>query len=235
MSNAIFPTLPGLAFDVGKSPMFSTDIKTSVSGRELRRSNWVHPIYQISLTFEFLRDDSVFDELKTLLGFYMQRQGSFDSFLFHDPDDYWVFNQQFGTGDGVTTQFQMVREYGGFSELVSNVNAPTVSIGPLMWSPDGLLSMWRADSSSSNLVWGPDSSLVWGGDASIYGPADYTVSASGVVTFTSPPAAGEPLLWNGEYYYRCRFADDQLDFNKFMQQLWTLKTCSLIGSLGARI
>ena len=102
MSTALFPTLPGLAFDVGKSPMFSTDVKTSVSGREMRRANWAHPIYQFTLTFEFLRDEAAFNELKTLAGFYLQRQGSFDSFLLSDPDDNSTTLQQFGVGDGVT-------------------------------------------------------------------------------------------------------------------------------------
>jgi len=203
--------------------MFSTDVKQSVSGLEMRRANWAHPVYQFGLNFEFLRDELSYNEMKTLAGFYLQRQGSFDSFLFSDPDDYWVFNRQFGTGDGVTTAFQLDRDFGGFSEPVHHINAATLVIGPLMWSPDGLQSMWDAD---GNPMWSA---------AVNYAASAYSVSASGLVTFNTPPANGEPLVWNGEFYYRCRFADDQLDFNKFMYQLWALKTCDLIGSLGNKI
>jgi len=224
VSNALFPSLPGLAFDVGKSPMFSTDVKTSVSGREMRRANWAHPIYQIALTYEFLRDELTFDELKTLAGFYMQRQGSFDPFLFTDPDDYQVINGQFGTGDGVTTAFQLEREFGGFAEPVHHINAATLLIGPSMWNPDPTTPMWAADPTTP----------MWS-DAVNYASTDYSISSAGLITFNTAPAAGEPLVWNGEFYYQCRFADDQLDFNKFMQNMWTLKTCDLIGSLGSRI
>jgi len=223
MSNAVFPTLPGLTFDVGKSPMFSTDIKTSVSGRELRRANWVYPIYQISLTFEFLRDDSVFNELKTLLGFYMQRQGSFDSFLFRDPDDSRISLQPLGTGDGVTTQFQLIRSFGGTTESVPNI--ASIDDGASMWAADPANApMWAAD---------PANAPMWADI--VYTSTDYTINASGIITFNAAVPSGTVIVWSGSYYYRCRFADDQLDFNKFMQQLWTLKTCNLIGSLGARI
>jgi len=224
LSNAVFPTLPGLGFDVVKTPTFSTSIQSARSGRELRRRNWAHPLYKIGLTFEFLRDELAFNELKTLAGFYMQRQGSFDSFLFTDPDDCWVFNRQFGTGDGVTTQFQLDRDFGVASEPVNNIDASTLVIGPLMWSPDGLQSMWNADGTP-----------MWSAAKSYTITTDYTVSASGLITFNTPPAAGEPLLWNGNYYYRARFNDDANDFTKFMEQLWNLKTCDLWGTLGDRI
>ncbi len=224
MSNAVFPTLPGLAFDVVKTPLFSTSIQTSRSGRELRRRNWANPIYTFQLQYEFLRDDLAFAEMKTLAGFYMQRQGSFDSFLFADPDDSIASNIQFGTGDGLTTTFQLSRPFGGSSEPVNNIDAASLFIGAYMWSAAGSAPMWSATGSAP--MWSASKVYVQG--------SDYTES-NGLITFSTPPAAGEPLIWNGVYYYRARFDADSVDFTKFMDRLWSAKTVTLRASLGNRI
>ena len=41
-------------------------------------------------------------------------------------------------------------------------------------------------------------------------PAAYTISSSGVVTFTTAPAAGKVLAWSGEFDVPVRFDTDQL-------------------------
>jgi len=87
MSNAIFPVLPGITWDTVKTPIFNTVTKKAVSGRETRVAYMAAPMYSFKLNFEFLRDKmsvqvpaSPFDELKQLMGFFISRQGSFDSF-----------------------------------------------------------------------------------------------------------------------------------------------------------
>jgi uncharacterized protein (TIGR02217 family) len=88
-----------------------------------------YPLYTFKLSYEVLRDDVANNELKTLAGFFLARQGQYDSFLFTDPSDHAVTAQSFGTGDGTTTAFQLVRAYGGFSEPVQNVNgAPSIYV-----------------------------------------------------------------------------------------------------------
>lgn len=52
----------------------------------------------------------------------------------------------------------------------------------------------------------------------------YSVGATGLVTFTTAPANGAALTWDGSYYWRCVFDADQLTFAKFMNQLWEAKT-----------
>jgi hypothetical protein len=54
---------------------------------------------------------------------------------------------------------------------------------------------------------------------------DYTVSATGLVTFTNAPAAGQALTWSGSFYKRVNFLQSTLEFNKFMSNLWDLKKC----------
>lgn len=222
MSNVVFPTLPGLMFPVSKTLTFSTNIKQAVSGRELRRANYTFPLVAFGLQYEFLRDTAEFPELKTLLAFFMARQGSFDSFLFRDPDDCQVVNQLIGTGDGVTRSFQLVRDIGSGPEPVANV--ATVLDGPLMWSSDPATIMWSADSSTA--MWSP------GVD---YRSPDYTLSATGLLIFNVAPPAGLPIYWSGTYYYRCRFLDDAQDYSKFMAQLWEMKKVNFLGTLGVRL
>lgn len=47
---------------------------------------------------------------------------------------------------------------------------------------------------------------------------DYTISSDWrFITFVTPPAAAAALTWTGSYYYRCRFLNDDLSFEEFMQ------------------
>lgn len=39
---------------------------------------------------------------------------------------------------------------------------------------------------------------------------DYSVSSTGVVTFSTPPAAGASINWAGNFQYLCKFDDDSL-------------------------
>lgn len=59
---------------------------------------------------------------------------------------------------------------------------------------------------------------------------DYTISASGLVTFVVAPPSGQVVTWTGSFYYRCRFLKDTVDFNQFMRNLWDLKKLEFIGS-----
>jgi uncharacterized protein (TIGR02217 family) len=125
---AIFPALPGLGWSVSKAPRFATRTQKAISGREFRVIDQVNPIWTWTLTYEILRDEhdtrgpsglgAGFDELRTLAGFFLQQQGAFAPFLFDDPTDDSVLAQSIGTGDSSTLVFQLVRNFGGFSEPV---------------------------------------------------------------------------------------------------------------------
>ena len=122
MSNAVFPSLPGLSWGIRKIPQFSTKVQKSTNGRELRAAFYSYPLYNFSLQYEVLREAVAVNELQSLLGFFLQRQGMFDSFLYTDTSDCSVTDQSLGNGNGVQAQFQLTRPYGGFSEPVQNVN-----------------------------------------------------------------------------------------------------------------
>ncbi len=117
MSSEIFPSVAGLEYPVVRTPIFSTLAQASASGMETRAALQLYPRWQWTLSFNFLRDDAN-NEFRTLLAFFLARQGAFDSFLFDDVDDNAVTGQAIGIGDGSTTVFQLVRSFGGFTEPV---------------------------------------------------------------------------------------------------------------------
>lgn len=201
MSDAVFPSLPGLKWGRRKTPHFSTIVRRAVTGREVRAARMSYPLWDFVLGYEVLRAGAE-AELQTLVDFFCARKGSFDSFLYTDPSDCVVSGQQFGTGDGVTTQFQLVRSLAalGFLEPVMNLNG-----APVIFK-DGIEQT-----------------------------SGYTVSATGMVTFSVAPAASAALTWSGGFYFRCRFLRDAADFDNFLEDLWENKKVELVGCLGNKI
>lgn len=50
--------------------------------------------------------------------------------------------------------------------------------------------------------------------------AECEVDAYGVVSFVEPPEADAILSWTGNYYFRVRFSEDQLDLGRTWNGLW---------------
>ena len=200
----VFPSLPGLSWSVTKTPTFQTRIQRTVSGRELRALDYPYPLWQFALVYDFLRDNPAagYDELRTLLGFFMLCQGAFGTFLFQDPSDWQVAGQEIGIGDASTVSFQLQRTMGttlpggGFSEPIV---APNV-VHAIYFN--GITQ-----------------------DPSIYSVDPQT----GLVTFGSAPSSKLIITADFSYYFRCRFIDDNYDFENFVFRLWQLKKLTFIS------
>jgi uncharacterized protein (TIGR02217 family) len=103
--------------EASAAPSFSTNVVTSASGHEQRNANW----QQARLRFDAgpgVRGD---DELGELLQFFRARRGSAVAFRFRDPFDHssagmttppTAGDQVIGIGDGVVSQFPLVKSYG---------------------------------------------------------------------------------------------------------------------------
>lgn len=193
MSNLVLPSFPGLSWGVQRRPVWSTTVKTSVSGREYRRQNYTYPRWKYKLSYEVLRARPSLQEMQTLAAFFNKHSGSFDSWLYKDPDDHVVSGQQIGVGNGTNTFFQLVRSFGGFTEPVTE--------------PDATLGV-----------------TVYVNGVSVPG----NFNSTGGVTLLSAPAAGAVVTWTGEFFWRCRFLADELDFEQFMYQFWKLGTLEFI-------
>ncbi|MHC6187060.1 DUF2460 domain-containing protein [Acinetobacter sp. X9] len=217
MSNVLFPELPGLEWDTSITPMFNTKIMTSINGRELRASFQAAPKYEISLSYAFLRESKGRKELQQLQGFYLERRGAFDSFLYKMPDDN-QFDCTF-VGDGTTTSYQLYKMMYVTPLPLGNTEEQIVqAVDPNMWNQTPVKSMW--DANTSKRMWNTTTAQI---------------TADGKYILSQPIEAGIELNIKGTYYYRCRFKDDTQQYVNFMHKLWKAGKVELIGSLGTKI
>lgn len=215
MSNELFPELPGLQWELTKTPIFSTRIMTSVNGRELRASYQAVPKYAFTMSFAFLRENKGRKELQKLQSFFEERRGAFDSFLYKAPEDN-EFNCSF-VGDGATTTYQLYKMQGSAQVAVGNTLENTQLSNPDMWNQ-----------SASKDMWGPEQKLMW--SAGTVG-----ITKDGMFVLSEPLDEGQKIHILGTYFYRCRFKDDEQQYTHFMAKLWKASKVEMIGSLGKKI
>jgi len=215
MSNLLFPKIKGLTWTVVKTPTFNTDIQESLAGREVRLQNFRNPIWEFTLSYEYLfndprsRDENQQTPLETLIGFFLARGGQFDDFLLNESDltgraeDSVYTGQPMGTGDGITTNFQLVRNVGGFAEAVQNPmgQAATVYVAGTLKTAN----------------------------------VDYFIS-NGMVSFLVPPPAGQAVTADFVFLHRVRFhtgtsrsGKEGLELTNFYFNLYECKEVQLIS------
>src|SRR5579871_6282717 len=121
------PALAGLSWSRHKKPQFSTRVASHASGREVRVALMEYPLYEFEAVYNGLSSAASpaaaqtglgAASLQTLMGFFLQLQGQFGTFLYVDADDNTVAGQVFATGDGSTRSFTIMRSFGGFLEPV---------------------------------------------------------------------------------------------------------------------
>lgn len=209
----VFPSLPGLQWNLKRMPEFSTIVRRSQSMTENRFMQASYPLWTYEFSWDLLRDQSntsspssPYNELRTLTGFFLIHYGSAQAFLYTDPDDGTVTDMPFGTGDGSTVAFQLTRYYGAggftFTEPTQNLNGAPTAIKD---------------------------------NGSTVSPSAYSVGSTGIVTFNTPPTSGHALTWSGSYYHRLRFVEDAAQFNQFMKNLWENRKMSCVGSVGNKV
>jgi len=185
-----FPVLAGQGWSVRKRPSFSTRVASHISGREIRAPYFATALYEFELTFDGLDSNGSYpglgtSSLQSLMGTYLQCQGSYGTFLYTDPTDNSVTAQLIGTGTGSQSAFTFQRTFGGAIEPVSYVTS--VSNVYL----DGVMQ-----------------------------PTGWIVTQPRTLTFISAPENGAAVTATFKHAFECRFLDDQVDFENFMNGLW---------------
>lgn len=172
MSNAVFPAFSGLTWDVVRRRISSTLVVAAANLKETRIAQAEDPVYEWELTYELLRDDPSagaylidgYTEMEYLMGFLDARQGSFDSFLFLDPNDNAAFDQATipATGDGANKLFQLARQRGGngYSQQIQNAKgAPSIYVAGVLQTSGytigdtGLVTFTAAPANGSAVTW----------------------------------------------------------------------------------
>ena len=64
--------------------------------------------------------------------------------------------------------------------------------------------------------------------------SNYTINSSGLVTFNTAPANAVNITWNGGFYYRARFTEDNLSLSQFCKTFFK-GGLSLTANLGNKI
>lgn len=203
---ALFPTLSGQSLEITRSPLWSggVSVQTAVSGKETTIAYWANPRWRWEIKFDFLRRGMRYGinrtELAELMSFFNSRRSLFEAFLYNERDDNSVLGQGLGAVNGPT--LQLLRTMGTFTEPI---------LAPLT------LTNVRAD----NILINP---LFY--TFSLYGTA-----SPGVLTWDPPnkPNDGHIITADITYAWPVRFEDTQLDFERFMDQLYSNKSVKMIS------
>lgn len=118
----VYPSIPGLVFPINKRPTFASLVFTAVSGRETRSAQQAYPLWEFELTYDFLKDQTQNStpfmqnagrqDLQQISELFYACNGQYGQFYFEDASDNSRTGQVIGTGDGSTTQFVAVRNWG---------------------------------------------------------------------------------------------------------------------------
>ncbi|MET0249899.1 MAG: DUF2460 domain-containing protein, partial [Sphingobium sp.] len=171
------------------SPSFSTQIVESPSGHEQRSSDWA----DARLSFDAgpgVRSDA---DIGTLIAFFRARRGAARGFRFADPYDDrsgaagmapGPLDQRLGVGDGVTSEFQLMRHYGdGEDAQARRITRPVP--GTIRVAVDGVEQV-----------------------------AGWSHVGLGIIAFDVVPADGALLTAGYRFDVPVRFAEDRLDINR---------------------
>lgn len=181
-----FPT--NLSYGSAGGPERLTEIVTLANGHEERSTPWAHARRRYDAGFG-LRS---LDDLDQLLAFFEARRGQLHAFRWKDWTDYKScglsgdispFDQRIGMGDGVQTQFQLIKRYvSGQESYLRPIRKPV-----------------------RNRVL-----VALGGDPKLEG-AEYTIDwDSGVIAFLIPPDIGADISAGFEFDVPARFDSDSL-------------------------
>lgn len=177
------------------SPRWSTDIQIVDSGVEQVNQRWVHTLHTYRLP-DSIREHSTYESIKD---HWMAMRGPLYTFPFRDPLDFASValdlpnteptisrtDQDIGTGDGLTTQFQLIKDYVSGSQTYSrNIYHPIVSTV--------LIGLDGEDPETASPTY------------------EWTVSrTTGIVTISPAPATG--VIITAGYYFdvEVRFISDE--------------------------
>jgi uncharacterized protein (TIGR02217 family) len=191
MNNTPFlesPRFPeSLSYQSRGGPRYSTAIVSVRSGVESRNQNWTYPLH----IYDAAKDNRSIDEMEILLDYFHVCAGMYYGFRFKDWADYksasstigstiMDVDQVLGTGDGVTTAFQLRKGYttGSFTRYrkISKPVAGTVIVA--------------LDAVPQSTGWTVD-------------------NTTGIITFATAPANNALVTAGFEFDVPVRFASDE--------------------------
>lgn len=181
-----FPT--DLSFGALGGPQRRVDVVTLANGFEERNTPWAHSrrVYDAGLGLRSL------DDVEAVIAFYEARLGQMYAFRWKDWSDYKSGkpsrptdrgDQQIALGDGITTQFQLIKNYRSGGHVYERpIKKPVAGTVVIAVEQDDKIET-----------------------------VDYSVDATtGIVTFTHPPDPDTRVFAGYEFDVPVRFDSDSL-------------------------
>jgi hypothetical protein len=191
----VFPTLVGQGWSVHKKPLFSTLVASHVSGREVRDVLYQNPIWQFDLTFDALGSDAA-----SYPGAGAQSLQSLMGFYLQCQGQCGAFLYTDPTDNAVVNQVFAAGDGATTTFTLSR------SLGGFL-EPVGWVTKV-----SQVTVGGAIQSSGW------------SLNAPNSLAFVTAPAGGALIGASFSYAFQCRFEDDAVDFEQFMQNLWRVES-----------
>lgn len=185
-------------------PERRTQIVELASGDEERNASWADSRRRYDVSYGIRRAD----DLAAVVTFFEARNGRLFGFRYKDWGDYKSclpsetpapLDQLIGTGDGSRTDFQIVKHY--------------IS-GPRTWSRT--ITKPLAGTLKVALA-GVEKASGWVADP-----------ATGIITFTTPPASGVAIRAGFEFDVPVRFDSDTLDVTLDIERLGSITSIPLV-------
>lgn len=172
-----------------KSPDFNTVYQKTAAGRgDSAFALKPYPTWNFSVDLNYVLGGEAIagSVLQSFLGTFIACCGGATYFLFTDPNDSAV----------ITT-----------GSLALNVTPGAAT--PMGTVGDGVSTQFqlaRSIGQGTDIIQNVGSLQVFVNGSA----ASYSVSSTGVVTFTSAPGVGATITWSGTFQYLCKFTDDTL-------------------------
>lgn len=168
-----------ISYGSSGGPGFNTTVIELTSGHEQRNINWS----EAKATYEANHGIKTREQMEELIDFFWARRGKAYGFRFKDWADYQLENEVIGVGDGVTTQFQVIKTYEPsgypYQRIIRKINPGTLEV-----RKNGAVLLQPGYCSVDN--------------------------NTGLVSFATAPEIGDILAVTGEFHVPVRFDIDDM-------------------------
>ncbi len=185
-------------------PERRTQIVELASGAEERNASWANSRRRYDVAYGIRRAD----DLAAVVAFFEARNGRLHGFRFKDWADFkscvpsqtpGPTDQPIGTGNGTTTQFQLIKRYtSGAQSWTRAITKPVAGAVTIAVNGTPQASGWSVS------------------------------TATGLVTFATAPAAGVAVTAGFEFDVPVRFDTDMLDVTLDLERLGSITSIPLV-------
>ena len=185
-------------------PERRTQIVELASGAEERNASWANSRRRYDVAYGIRRAD----DLAAVVAFFEARNGRLHGFRFKDWADFksclpsqmpGPTNQPIGSGNGAATQFQLAKRYtSGAQSWTRAITKPVVGTVAIALDGTPQASGWSVS------------------------------TATGLITFTTAPAAGAVLTAGFEFDVPVRFETDAIDVTLDLERLGSITSIPLV-------